>query len=247
MIYFVLLSLYFLSCTNHNKNPLSQDHDGDGYSPFDGDCDDDNASLNLDDADGDGLSTCDGDCDDTSAHDTHFVGDCDQDGIETEVDCNDNDAQMIVTRTTDPECDGFYLATNGVTIICPNLPTESMGFVHDVAYTKANRALLEQYLSSGEWDRLNRVCVKDIIDMSYLFSDVSLFDININSWDVNQVTNMSRAFYNASAFNQDISSWDTSNVTDMTAMFFQAFLSIKILEIGMLRRRFIWKECSLIV
>ena len=40
------------------------DLDGDGYSVSAGDCDDNDASLNLDDLDEDGFNTCQGDCDD---------------------------------------------------------------------------------------------------------------------------------------------------------------------------------------
>ncbi|MDP6933883.1 MAG: ABC transporter ATP-binding protein, partial [Myxococcota bacterium] len=45
----------------------TSDSDGDGYTICDGDCDDDDSSLNLDDGDGDGYSTCDGDCDDNDS------------------------------------------------------------------------------------------------------------------------------------------------------------------------------------
>jgi hypothetical protein len=36
----LLLALGFLACTPKQQNPLAVDDDGDGYSEFDGDCDD---------------------------------------------------------------------------------------------------------------------------------------------------------------------------------------------------------------
>ena len=45
-------------------DPGEEDDDGDGFSECLGDCDDTDASLNLDDLDADGVDTCSGDCDD---------------------------------------------------------------------------------------------------------------------------------------------------------------------------------------
>ncbi len=73
------------------------DDDGDGYTTCgedgvfataDDDCDDTDASMNLDDADGDGASTCDGDCDD--ADPAMNLDDADGDGYDTCAgDCDD--------------------------------------------------------------------------------------------------------------------------------------------------------------
>ena len=61
-----------------------------GYVLQDGDCDDSDASLNLDDADLDGWSTCDGDCDDSDA--SLNLDDADLDDWNTcDGDCNDWD------------------------------------------------------------------------------------------------------------------------------------------------------------
>lgn len=67
------------------QDPDDVDQDGDGYSVNDGDCNDLDASLNLNDVDGDGQSTCDGDCNDSD--ETVF------DGAEEVCDGQSNDCQ----------------------------------------------------------------------------------------------------------------------------------------------------------
>ena len=62
-----------------------------GLSAFNSDCDDADASLNVDDADGDGYSTCTLDCDDGDATLTPYDGDGDSYSTCT-LDCDDGDA-----------------------------------------------------------------------------------------------------------------------------------------------------------
>ena len=56
--FFLLLSL---GLSTHGAN---KDRDEDGFTPNEGDCDDQN-SISPVDNDGDGFSTCDGDCNDS--------------------------------------------------------------------------------------------------------------------------------------------------------------------------------------
>jgi subtilisin-like proprotein convertase family protein len=101
------------------------DEDGDGATTCDGDCDDDDPSLNLKDVDGDGHSTCDADCDDGDArtfpgvaiHDSGTACMTDQDGdgygtdspsggIAAGTDCNDA-AGTINPGASDTPWDGI--------------------------------------------------------------------------------------------------------------------------------------------
>ncbi len=54
---------FLLGCVDF-ENDYSKDGDGDGFTTYEGDCDDDDASLSPRDGDGDGVSSCDGDCND---------------------------------------------------------------------------------------------------------------------------------------------------------------------------------------
>ena len=53
--------------------------------------------------------------------------------------------------------------------------------------------------------------------MSEMFA-YSIFNGNINKWNVSNVTDMGGMF-TSSEFNRDISKWDIQNVTDISCMF----------------------------
>ena len=57
---FMLISLGLATACGANK-----DKDEDGFTPNEGDCDDQNSLASPVDNDGDGFSTCDGDCNDS--------------------------------------------------------------------------------------------------------------------------------------------------------------------------------------
>jgi surface protein len=65
---------------------------------------------------------------------------------------------------------------------------------------------------------LNSWNTGSVVDMSGMFSSSS-FNGDISSWDVSSVTNMSYMFQNATSFNQNIGVWDVSSVINISAMF----------------------------
>ncbi len=58
-----------------------------------------------------------------------------------------------------------------------------------------------------------------ITNISYMFKNLTSFNLNITGWNTSNITNMAGLFNGASIFNQDISTWNISNVTDISYMF----------------------------
>ena len=63
----------------------------------------------------------------------------DSDGDES---CDESDPNAP-TVSQDPECDGFYTSSNGVTILCPDIPVRSVGVVDSNTYTKRDLSSLQ--------------------------------------------------------------------------------------------------------
>ena len=79
-----------------------------------------------------------------------------------------------------------------------------------------SNTVLMKYGDIPCWD------TSQVTDMSSLFYNCKLFDIDISGWDVSNVTNMSCMFYYARSFNQPLEKWDVSNVVSMKGMFSSA-------------------------
>ncbi|NJN41725.1 MAG: BspA family leucine-rich repeat surface protein, partial [Flammeovirgaceae bacterium] len=104
---------------------------------------------------------------------------------------------------------------------CTNLTYNATDAPNLSAATNMYYAFAEATLFNGN---LNNWDVSTITNMSGLFSSATNFNGNIENWNVGNVTNMASMFGDAQIFNQDIGSWNVSNVTDMNGMFFKAYL-----------------------
>ena len=84
------LMLFHFACID-TSNDLILDVDGDGLSPFNGDCDDsnENAQYTTNDADCDGVAA-EEDCDDNNAESTFKIDDADCDGVVTEEEARES-------------------------------------------------------------------------------------------------------------------------------------------------------------
>jgi hypothetical protein len=98
----------------------------------------------------------------------------------------------------------FYLADNGVTVLCPEAAVGDAREVNGVLYTKRDRAALDTLVTATptDEDQLARSCTTGVTDMSELFgvalgskvSDPATFNPDLSSWDVSSVTDMSFMF-----------------------------------------------------
>ncbi|MCC5935175.1 MAG: BspA family leucine-rich repeat surface protein [Candidatus Cyclonatronum sp.] len=114
----------------------------------------------------------------------------------------------------------FYLAENGITVMCPDASFGDSGVVTingtDITFTKRDREDITPENAATS-------CTSGVTSMSGIFLNAWEFNEDISTWDTSSVTNMSRLFDNAYDFNQDISAWDVSNVIQMNFMFRNAF------------------------
>ena len=139
----------------------------------------------------------------------------------------------------------FYLHSNGVTILCPEAPPGTWGFVDGIKYirptddelsamkgtrvaslrrtticTSGIQDMSGWFAATGprEYDNITSLDTSMVTDMSSMFSSNEEFNQPIGSWNTSQVTSMTRMFERG-YFNQPIGDWDTSNVRDMSSMF----------------------------
>ena len=80
------------------------------------------------------------------------------------------------------------------------------------------KCVKEQLDQQGQDANLNIIDVSKITDMSALFKEMNIRNIDISEWDVSNVKDMNYMFWGCE-FNSDLSKWDVSNVEDMHSMF----------------------------
>ncbi len=101
------------------------------------------------------------------------------------------------------------------------------------AYVASMLLTIEQW-GDNEWELMDRMfsgCLNmvskatdipnlsKVTRMDNMFFGCSMFNADINNWDVSKVVNMIQMFDGATSFNSDLSQWDVSNVIKMVAMF----------------------------
>ena len=98
----------------------------------------------------------------------------------------------------------FYLADNGVTVLCPEAAVGDAREVNGVLYTKRDRSDLDALVTASPTDEveLARSCTTGVTDLAELFGEAGGTKVS-----------------DPTTFNPDLSSWDTSSVTDMSDMF----------------------------
>lgn len=131
----------------------------------------------------------------------------------------------------------FYLADNGITIMCPDALVGDSGEVDGITYTKRSRFQITA-------ENASTTCTSGITDMSNLFASEELLrtaeyrqdaEVNIKerntglsprlNMDIDEIqltANTTPAISNPEQFNEDISHWDVSDVTNMAGMFLGA-------------------------
>ena len=77
---------------------------------------------------------------------------------------------------------------------------------------------IKTLLDKGETN-LNCIDTSAITDMSFLFMDVKINNVDVSKWNVSKAENMYRMFYDCKNLNCNLNNWDVSNVEDMTGMF----------------------------
>ena len=130
----------------------------------------------------------------------------------------DTPAVVISIKQSDkPVTSKITLASNGVTVECPNAPIGHKEVVKGKEYEVVDLAMLKAKIVNKE--AVDCVCTSQITSMDGLFKDNSTFNQDISSWDTSQVTTFEKMFQNAISFNGKLNHWNTAKVTNMAMLF----------------------------
>jgi surface protein len=93
-----------------------------------------------------------------------------------------------------PSSGPYYVAPNGVTVMCPGVAVGETFDINDLTYTRVNSTTL-QSLAKNSSPQLTTSCTTGITSMSGLFDENVNFNLDISSWDTSSVTTMYQMFY----------------------------------------------------
>ena len=93
-----------------------------------------------------------------------------------------------------PSSGPYYLAPNGVTVMCPGVAVGDTFDINGVTYTKVDSTTL-QSLAKNSSPQLTTSCTTGITSMTKLFRKKKNFNVDISSWDTSSVTTMYHMFY----------------------------------------------------
>ena len=93
-----------------------------------------------------------------------------------------------------PSSGPYYVAPNGVTVMCPGVAVGDTFDINGVTYTRENSSTLKS-LAKNSSPQLTTSCTTGITSMSKLFYYKTSFNVDISSWDTSSVTTMFEMFY----------------------------------------------------
>jgi len=92
-----------------------------------------------------------------------------------------------------PSSGPYYLAPNGVTVMCPGVAVGDTFDINGVTYTKVDSTTLKS-LAKDSSPQLTTSCTTGITSMASLFLKNKQFNVDISSWDVSSVRTMFAMF-----------------------------------------------------
>jgi surface protein len=153
----------------------------------------------------------------------------------------------VTPRITVADANGFYLASNGVTVKCPSVERGATATINDLEFTKENDLVeLGKLVKDDNWEQLSRTCISGLATFGYTFEqlkdvgytwygggeennpeatlDTHFADPGDNVLFTHEKLDVAQEWVSllpsgSDANALDITSWDTSSVTNMSFLF----------------------------
>jgi len=95
----------------------------------------------------------------------------------------------------------FFLAANGVTVLCRAADVGETGTVGGVIYTKRSKAQIDALVDGEDYASLATTCTSIVTDMSFMFDDAVAFNQDLSGWCVSNIASK------PSGFDSQATSW----------------------------------------